>query len=50
MVEKPLASTVAEAAALVAAAERTQTTLQVGHVERFNPASQVARRLAGSPR
>jgi predicted dehydrogenase len=50
LIEKPLASTVAEAAALVAAAERTQTTLQVGHVERFNPASQVARRLAGSPR
>jgi predicted dehydrogenase len=50
LVEKPLASTVAEAAALVTAAERTRTTLQVGHVERFNPASQVARRLAGSPR
>jgi predicted dehydrogenase len=50
LIEKPLASTVAEAAALVAAAERTRTTLQVGHVERFNPASQVARRLAGAPR
>jgi predicted dehydrogenase len=50
LVEKPLASTVAEAASLVAAAERTQTTLQVGHVERFNPASQVAARLAGAPR
>lgn len=50
LVEKPLASTVAEAASLVAAAERTQTTLQVGHVERFNPAAQVAQRLAGAPR
>ncbi len=50
LVEKPLASTLDEAAALVTAAERTRTTLQVGHVERFNPASQVARRLAGSPR
>jgi predicted dehydrogenase len=50
LVEKPLACTVADAAALVAAAERTQTTLQVGHVERFNPASQVAQRLAGAPR
>lgn len=38
LVEKPLAATVAEASELVAAAERTGTLLQVGHVERFNPA------------
>jgi predicted dehydrogenase len=50
LVEKPLAATLAQAAALVAAADRTQTILQVGHVERFNPAAQVARRLAGTPR
>ena len=50
LVEKPLAPTVAQAAAIVAAAERTQTTLQVGHVERFNPAAQVARRLVRTPR
>ncbi|HUE16091.1 MAG TPA: Gfo/Idh/MocA family oxidoreductase [Planctomycetaceae bacterium] len=50
LVEKPLAANVAEAAALVTTAERTRTTLQVGHVERFNPAAQVARRLAESPR
>lgn len=50
LVEKPLAANVAEAAALVAAAELTRTTLQVGHVERFNPAAQVARRLVGAPR
>ena len=50
LVEKPLASNVTQAAALVAAAEAAQTTLQVGHVERFNPAAQLARRLAGCPR
>jgi predicted dehydrogenase len=50
MVEKPLASTVAEAADIVAAAERGRTTLQVGHVERFNPAFQEARRLVRNPK
>jgi predicted dehydrogenase len=50
LVEKPLAATVAQAAALVAMARENQTTLQVGHVERFNPAAQVARGLARSPR
>jgi predicted dehydrogenase len=38
LVEKPLTSTVAEADALVTLAKRQQLTLQVGHVERFNPA------------
>jgi predicted dehydrogenase len=47
LVEKPLAANVAEAASLVSVSERAQTTLQVGHVERFNPAAQVARRLCG---
>jgi len=37
-VEKPLTSDVDEAAELVTAARRTRTVLQVGHVERFNPA------------
>jgi len=50
LVEKPLAATVAQAAALVAMAKDARTTLQVGHVERFNPAAQMARGLAGSPR
>jgi len=45
MVEKPLASNVAQAAEIVAAADHSGTTLQVGHVERFNPAFQEARRL-----
>ncbi|HWE37212.1 MAG TPA: Gfo/Idh/MocA family oxidoreductase [Isosphaeraceae bacterium] len=38
MVEKPLAGTHAEAEELVALAERRGVVLQVGHIERFNPA------------
>lgn len=38
LVEKPLTSTVAEAEKLVAAAESKGLILQVGHLERFNPA------------
>jgi predicted dehydrogenase len=40
LVEKPIAATLAEADALVAAAERAGRTLAVGHVEFFNPAVQ----------
>jgi predicted dehydrogenase len=50
MVEKPLASSLAEAQAIVAAAEASGAVLQVGHVERFNPALQTARRLSGPPK
>ncbi len=38
LVEKPLASTVAECCAIVRAAEDSGNRLAVGHVERFNPA------------
>jgi len=38
LVEKPMAATVAEADAMVEAARHAGTMLQVGHVERFNPA------------
>ncbi len=38
LVEKPMASTMAEAEALLEAASRYKRILQVGHVERFNPA------------
>ena len=38
LVEKPLATTVAEGRALVEAAERRGVLLQAGHIERFNPA------------
>lgn len=38
LVEKPLADTVEGARALVRLAERHRAVLQVGHIERFNPA------------
>jgi predicted dehydrogenase len=38
LVEKPMASTLEEADDLLAAAKKNQRILQVGHVERFNPA------------
>src|SRR6266478_10212411 len=38
LVEKPMAKNLAEADALLEAARRHQRILQVGHVERFNPA------------
>jgi predicted dehydrogenase len=38
MIEKPLATTLAEAEELVAIAEKAGVPLQVGHIERFNPA------------
>lgn len=38
LVEKPIAATVEEAEAMVAAAEKNNLVLGVGHVERFNPA------------
>lgn len=38
LVEKPICSTTAEADELVEVAERNNLVLQVGHVERFNPA------------
>ncbi len=44
MVEKPIAPTVDEGRAIVAAARRAGTTLMVGHVERFNPAVESIKR------
>ncbi len=38
LVEKPIAASIAQAAELVALAEERALVLQVGHVERFNPA------------
>src|ERR1700681_3068309 len=38
LVEKPIASSVEEGRAIIAAAQRAGVTLMVGHVERFNPA------------
>ena len=44
MVEKPIAPTVEEGHAIVAAARRAGLTLMVGHVERFNPAVESIKR------
>jgi predicted dehydrogenase len=38
LVEKPIARTLAEADEMIAAAEKGNVLLQVGHLERFNPA------------
>ncbi|OKH17607.1 Gfo/Idh/MocA family protein [[Limnothrix rosea] IAM M-220] len=40
MIEKPIAASIAEAEALVNAAAEHHVILQVGHIERFNPAFQ----------
>lgn len=42
LIEKPLAGTLPDGEALVTMAEQRGTILQVGHVERFNPAFQAA--------
>lgn len=38
LVEKPIAATIAEATAMIRAAERAGVHLMIGHIERFNPA------------
>jgi len=50
LVEKPIASGVAEADDLLSRARRRRVVLQVGHVERYNPAIQAALDLSTSPR
>ena len=49
LVEKPIASTAAEARALIDAAAKNKRVLQVGHVERFNPVVTLAREVATRP-
>jgi predicted dehydrogenase len=50
LVEKPLASTVADADRLIDAAARRGVTLAAGHTERFNPAVAAAMPLVSNPR
>lgn len=49
LVEKPITSTIEDAEQLVMLAEERDVVLQVGHVERFNPASQALEKI-GTPR
>jgi len=50
LVEKPLASNLLQANTLAELADETDTLLQVGHIERFNPAMIAARPLIGRPK
>jgi len=50
LVEKPLARSLDEADAMIAAAARAGVALAVGHTERFNPAVDAARGLLTNPR
>jgi len=50
LVEKPMAVTVAEADAMIQAAERAGRVLQVGQVERFNPALLAAQPFVQHPK
>jgi predicted dehydrogenase len=49
LVEKPITTTESEARELMAAAETAGVVLQVGHLERFNPAVQVLLREVDRP-
>jgi predicted dehydrogenase len=50
LVEKPVTATVAQARRLVIAAQQHGRVLQVGHLERFNPAILAAEGLLSAPR
>lgn len=49
LVEKPMASSLAEADGLIASAKRAGRILQVGHLERFNPAITAVQRIVSRP-
>jgi predicted dehydrogenase len=49
LVEKPIARTLAEADDMIGAAARSGTLLQVGHLERFNPALVALRPFVRNP-
>jgi len=46
MIEKPIAASIAEADGILAAAREARRIVQVGHVERYNPALQAALAMA----
>lgn len=50
LIEKPLARNTAECLELVSRAKQTGVVVQVGHIERFNPAVQALLKLNLSPR
>ncbi len=50
LLEKPITATVAEARELVALAKQQGCTLQIGHLERFNPAMLALDHLINEPR
>jgi predicted dehydrogenase len=50
LIEKPIATTVSEARELVDLAQQQGRVLQVGHLERFNPAVQAAAERLRTPR
>ena len=50
LVEKPLSHTLEDADRLIGAARRNGRVLQVGHLERFNPAVRALREIVGRPR
>ena len=49
LVEKPMARNAPEAESLIASAQNHGRILQIGHLERFNPAVQAARTIVSSP-
>ena len=50
LIEKPLAGSVEEATRIVTGARESGTLVQVGHIERFNPAVRAMRKLDIRPR
>ncbi len=49
LMEKPITATIDEAEELLSAAEKERVVLQVGHIERFNPAFKAARDYVDKP-
>lgn len=49
LVEKPIAASLVEADQLIASAKRTGRILQIGHVERFNPAVVAVQKIVSKP-